>query len=95
MKKLKEILNKEKHLWFYVKPQDFKKFLLFAKQNGCKWIGGGEISPDNDECGHFMGINTDLQMGYVPAMCWFYAKDKIRKVEFNSSENFQVFIKKL
>lgn len=34
-----------------------------------------------------MGINTDLQMGYVSAMCWFYAKDKIRKIDFDSIEN--------
>lgn len=27
-----------------------------------------------------MGTNIDLQLGYVPAMCWFYAKDKIRKL---------------
>ncbi len=83
MKKLKEILNKEKHLWFYVKLQDSKKFLSFVKQNGCKWISGDEINTETDNCGHFMGINIDLRLGYVSAMCWVYAKDKIKKIEFD------------
>lgn len=83
MKKLKEILKKEKHLWFYVEEKELKQFLLFAKQNGCKWVRRDEINPDNDKCGHFMGINWDLQLSYVSAMCWFYAKDKIRKIRFD------------
>lgn len=88
MEKLKEILEKERHLWFSVKPEDYKKFFLFAKQNGFKWVGGKEINPDSDEYGHFMGISADLLMGYVPAMCWFYAKDKIIKINFEKIDSF-------
>ena len=84
MKNLKEILCKEKHVWFHVRTQDSKEFLQFAKENGCKWMCGDEVEIDKDNCDHFMGINKNLQLGFVSAMCWFYAKDKVKKIEFES-----------
>ena len=58
--------------------------LLFAKENGCKWINGREIKIDEDKCGHFMGIDKDMKIGFVSAMCWVHAKDKIKKLEFEN-----------
>ena len=49
MEKLKEILEKERHLWFYVKPEDYKKFFLFAKQNGFRGVPSAtELVADAD-----------------------------------------------
>ena len=82
MKNLKEILGKDKGLLFYVKPQKAKKFLLYAKTNGCRWVNGQQISIGEDYCGHFMAIDQNLRIGYVSAMCWHYGDSSLKKLNF-------------
>ena len=84
MKSINEILKKEGKVFFHVEPHVTNEFLLFAKENGCKWINGREIKIDEDKCGHFMGIDKDMKIGFVSAMCWVHAKDKIKKLEFEN-----------
>jgi len=85
MKTLKELLKKDYHIWFEIYDDDEKlKFLQFAKDNGCKWISGDEINPNENNCGYHMGINKDLQIGFVSMWCWFAnAKNKPRKIKFS------------
>ena len=82
MKTLKEILKRDRHVWFSVCEEDKIEFLQYVKHNGCKWICGDEINPKDDECGRFMGVNHKNQLGYVSAMCWVSAGNQIRKIKF-------------
>ena len=83
MKTLKEILKKDKHLWFFVEDEDKKKFLKFAKDNNCKWINGEEINVKEDNCTHFMGINQYCKLGFIAVQCWVMkGKNEARKIKF-------------
>ncbi len=79
----KSFLQSHEHAWFCINKTDKKKFLFLAKQNGCKWINGDEINPYKDNCTNFMGINKNLQLGFVSAMCWCIDKNKITKIQFS------------
>ena len=70
MLNLKELLKQEKQIWFKVEKCDKIKFLKFLKQQGVKWIDGREIDIKNDKISSFMGVNENLQLGFVSAMCW-------------------------
>ena len=96
MKSLKEIMGKDRHVWFDIWEEDFKAFLQFAKDNGCKWMNGDEINVEKDHIGHHMGINKDKQLGFVSMWCWFAkAKNEPRKIEFKKllKTNFENFSK--
>ena len=83
MKTLKEIFKRDNHVWFGVDEEDKVEFLQYAKHNGCKWISGEEINPNEDNCSCFMGINNKRQLGYVSGMCWVSAgKNDVRKIKF-------------
>lgn len=83
MLSVKEVLGKDKHVWFSVRESEKKRFLKWAKDNGCVWISKEEIIPHKKLCGNFMGISNDLNIGRVSAMCWCLSKDKnLRKIKF-------------
>lgn len=83
MKSLKEVLGKDKHIWFSIGENDKTAFLQWARDNKCKWMNGDDIKPDKDNCGYHMGISSDLSMGFVSAMCWCLANQgNVRKVQF-------------
>ena len=83
MKSLKEVLGNDKRVWFDIWQEDFKTFLQYAKDNGCKWMNGDEIKVDKDHIGHHMGINKDLQLGFVSMWAWFAKADnEPRKINF-------------
>lgn len=84
MKKLKELLKRDYHIWFDISEEEKERFLQFAKDNGCKWMNGDEIKPGKDNCGFHMGINNKLQLGFVSMWCWFAkAENEPRKIKFN------------
>ena len=68
-KELKKLL-KRGIVWFDIPEENKKRFLRFAKFNGCKWINGDTIYPETDICSCHMAITKDLTIGYVSAMCW-------------------------
>ena len=70
MLNLKELFKQEKQVWFKVEKTDKIKFLKFLKQQSVKWIDGREINVEKDKISYFMGENSNLQLGYVSAMCW-------------------------
>lgn len=83
MKTLKEIIGRDKHVWFYVEEEDKKRFLKFAKVNGCVWINGAEINVKEDSCSHFMGITQNCKLGFIAVQCWLMkGKDVARKIKF-------------
>lgn len=71
MKSLKEVLGENAHVWLEICEEDYKFFLEQAKECGCKWMNGDEIKVERDHIGHHMGINNDLQLGFVSMWCWF------------------------
>ena len=73
---------KNGQIWFNIKKKDKTIFLNYAKNNGCKWVDGKEISPTTDECGCHMGITPDLLLGFVGCHCWFASKNTPRKLKF-------------
>ncbi len=84
MKGVKEILNGDKRVWFLVEDKDFKSFLKFARDNGCKWLNGDEILVDNDHISHHMSINSANQIAFVPVWAWFaLAQNPTRKILFS------------
>lgn len=70
MEDLKKLLSGKDRVWFYVQDEDGVAFLQWAKDNGCKWMNGDEIKPDQDNCGYHMGIDPKLSMGFVSGICW-------------------------
>ncbi len=84
MKKLKDLLKDNKQVWFFVEEDREQKiaFLNWAKQNGCRW-GDGLIEPQKNDCGTFMGIDSNLTLGYVGGHCWFEAKNSPQKIKFS------------
>jgi len=83
MKTLKELLKEDEHIWFEIVDQDKEKFLQFAKENGCKWMNSDEVCPNKDYCSNYMGINNNLQLGFVSLCCWFAkAENEPRKIKF-------------
>lgn len=86
---LKELLKQEKEIWFKVEKCDKVKFLKFFKEQHCKWINGKEIDIKNDKITPFMGINSNLELGFVSAICWCSdLKNKIRKT-YHINDFFQ------
>ena len=83
MKTLKQFLKDDERVWFEITEQDKEKFLQFAKDNNCKWMNGDEILPKKNNCGSHMGINKDLELGFVSLCCWFLKADnEPRKIKF-------------
>ncbi len=70
MQDLKSLLGNEESVWFDVGSKYYQSFLAYAKDNGCKWADGREIdtSATGETC--LMGINKDLQLGFVSVVCW-------------------------
>jgi len=66
----KNLLKQEKEIWFKVEKTEKLKFLKFLKDQGCVWINGKEIDLKNDKINSFMGVNANLELGFVSAMCW-------------------------
>ena len=69
-------------IWFCVNKNDWKRFLIFAKNNNCKWINGEEINPKTDNCSFHMSIYNHI-MAHVPMYSWFYTKNKRKVVNFD------------
>lgn len=78
MSKLKELLQKG-DVWFSLR--DKKGFLTWAKTQGCVWMNGSEINPD-DDCFFHMAIRQDLTIANVASHAWFSEvfKDKQKYV---------------
>ena len=70
MLNLKELLKQEKEIWIKVEKSEKKQFLTFLKGQNFKWIDGQEINVEKDKIGYFMGVNYNLELGYVSPMCW-------------------------
>ena len=84
MKTIKELLKKDKHIWLFVEEDYKKEFLQFALNNGCTWLNGTEIKPNEDNCGHFMAITKNKHIGFIAAQCWIMqGKDMPRKIKFS------------
>lgn len=83
MKNLKDLLKNNKQVWFQIENDRNQKiaFLNWAKQNNCKW-NDSVIEPEKDLCGSFMGIGSDLILGYVGGHCWFEATNPPQKINF-------------
>ena len=86
MLNLKELLKQERQVWFKVEKCDKIKFLKFLKQPDVKWIDGKEINVENDKISSFMGVNENLELGFVSAMCWCSnsKSNATKKYEFKS-----------
>ena len=86
MLNLKELLKQENQIWFKVERCDKFKFLIFLKEQNCKWIDGKEIDIKNDKISSFMGINENFELGFVSAMCWCSnnKSKSIKKYEFKN-----------
>jgi len=84
MLNLKELLKQEKQIWFKVEKCDKIKFLKALQEQNVKWIDGKEIDIKSDKISSFMGVNGDLQLGFVSAMCWCLnnKSNAIKKYEF-------------
>ncbi len=83
MKKLKDLLKDNEQVWFQIEDDRNQKqaFLKWAKQNGCKWSNKAIIQ-ENDDCGIFMAIDKNLNLGYMGGHCWFEAKNPPKKICF-------------
>ncbi len=83
MKSIEEVLSNDQRVWLSVDVDEKETFLQWVKGCGCRWTGGGEIEPKKDYCGPFMGIDRDLSIGYVSAMCYCLAQHgEARKLRF-------------
>lgn len=85
MKKLKKFLKKGNNIFFRVRSQYSKIFLQFAKKNGCRWINEKGIDLRKDDCGAFMGVDKDLRLGIMSAMCWCHLDSDVKKINFDRS----------
>ena len=95
MKTLKQILKNQKHIWVSIEEIEKTEFLKYAKEQGCRWLDGSEIDPDEDNCGYHMGIRNDLTIGFVLGLCWcMNQNNKPKKIIFkdilgvNDEENY-------
>ena len=75
MKILKDYLEGQEKIWVDINKEDFTLFLQFAKDNQCSWSNNKQINPTKDNCNHYMAIDTNLQLSYVPAYCWYIRAD--------------------
>ena len=75
MKNLKEFLKGHAKIWIDVNKEDFSQFLQYAKDNDCTWSNGKVIDPKNDNCNYYMSINSELQLSFIPAFCWYIKAD--------------------
>lgn len=68
----------KEEVWFRVEKNDYKRFLQFAKDNGCVWINNKDINPETDVCGHFMGM-YNYYIGYISSMiyCKYHEEKKV------------------
>ncbi len=82
MKNLKELLQEKGEIWFLIDEKDKKKFLRFAKDNGCKWVGNKEINLDEDDCWSIVGISKNLIMGNIGASIAYLSKSKPERIKF-------------
>lgn len=82
MNNILEEIKKHKNLWFEIDEDSKVEFLKVTKAISAKWINGKEIFPETDICGHFMGIDDSLTIGYVSPLCFFKAKNKPKIIKF-------------
>ena len=73
MSKLEEMLEKEGEIGFVLGQDECKKFLLWAKANGLKWMNGEEIK-ETDDCFFHMVVSKDKTIANISGLCW--VKDK-------------------
>lgn len=67
MPKISELLQ-DGDVWFSLR--DKKKFLTWAKEQGCTWQNGKEIDPEGD-CLFHMAVHTDKTIANVAMQVWF------------------------
>lgn len=83
MQDLKSLLGDEERVWFDVASEYYPSFLAYAKDNGCKWMDGSEIDTKATNKSCFMGINKDLQLGFISCICWASFKE-IKKIVYKN-----------
>lgn len=67
MSRLEEFLESG-DVWFSV--TDKKRFLEWAKEQGCVWLNGNEIDPEG-ECFYHMSVHRDKKIANVAMYVWF------------------------
>ena len=69
-----------KEVWFEIKPSEGKKFLKWAKDLGCVWIGGKEIDPKKGVEFFHLSI-ADGKLAYVPIFSWVSKDDRVKSIK--------------
>ena len=75
MKNLKAIIGNSKRIWIHINKEDFPTFLKYANDNNCTWGDGRKINLNKEKFSHYISINSDLELSYVPAYCWYINAD--------------------
>ncbi len=80
---MRKVNPENKRLYFEVDPTDYQHFLNFAKGLGCKWAGGSQINPEEDNCFIHMSLSTDKRLAFVNMMAWSYMpKERVKRLSY-------------
>ena len=83
MKSLKDFIKGHEKIWVDINKEDFTYFLQYAKNNNCTWSNGRKIKPLKDNCFHYISINKELQLSFIPAYSWYInAENSPVKIKF-------------
>ena len=83
-KNYQQVCGGEKSIWFLVEFSDGKRFLQWAKDLGCVWIGGKKINPNKKTQFLTIAMNSDGTIANVPAFCHCVKELKnVKRVNFS------------
>ena len=83
MKRIEEILEKEKMIWIEVERKNAKEFLNFAKLNNFKWLNGKIINPDTNKPFFHLSLDINKTLANVAMFAWLSpSSNKIKKLTF-------------
>ncbi|MBR2970654.1 MAG: hypothetical protein IKC48_02530 [Clostridia bacterium] len=81
MQNYKEICGEKECVWFEIKSIEGEKFLKWAKELGCVWVGGKEIEPHKGVDFLHFSIRSDGTVAYVDMIAWFVKHPKFENVK--------------
>ena len=88
MQNYKEILTKEKEVWFEVAFNDSKKFLTWLKNLNYVWKNGEKINPNEKQRFLHFSVTKNGVLSVVPLSAWCSKKQPFVSIQRNVFNEF-------